>query len=129
MNLSLIFFRSKAQGKKLHGLILKSFYYLIKVRFLDNSTNLSFFILYLYGLCGLTFWYGSWKHTFYHNIFYFSSILGIHFKILTSTVIFLFIIDHYLEGNGTTLVAILFFLLGIFARNQKNILQYSKFMI
>ena len=41
------FFRSKAQGKKITWIDgLKSFYYLLKVRFFDNSTSTNLSILY-----------------------------------------------------------------------------------
>tara|TARA_X000000950_G_scaffold2896_1_gene2964 strand:- start:311 stop:574 length:264 start_codon:yes stop_codon:yes gene_type:complete len=51
------------------------------------------------------------------------SILGIHFKILSSTVIFLLIYIGSLfgKGNGTTLSVVFFFVLGIFiARKTKK---------
>ena len=56
--------------------------------------------------------------------FIIGSILGIHFKILSSTIIFLFIYIGSLfgKGNGTTLSVILFFFLGLFfARKIKKI--------
>ena len=122
------FFRSKAQGKKITWIDgLKSFYYLIKVRFFDNSasTNLSIIIFFnLYGICRITFWYGIRKYIIYNYFFYFGSILGIHFKILSSTIIFFFIFIGSLfgKGNGTTLAVIIFFVLGLFvARKSKNI--------
>ena len=69
------FFRSKAQGKKITWVDgLKSFYYLIKVRFFDNSasTNLSIIIfINLYGICRFTFWYGIRKYIIYNFFFYF----------------------------------------------------------
>ena len=41
------FFRSKAQGKKITWIDgLKSFYYLIKVRFFDNSASTNLSIIY-----------------------------------------------------------------------------------
>ena len=56
-------------------------------------------------------------------IFLFSiagAVLGIHFKILSSTIIFLFIFIGSLfgQGNGTTLAVILFFILGLFVANK-----------
>ena len=61
--------------------------------------------------------------------FILGSILGIHFKILSSTVIFLFIFLGSLfgKGNGTTLAVILFFMLGLFvARKTKKYFSNSK---
>ena len=56
--------------------------------------------------------------------FILGSILGIHFKILSSTIIFLFIFagSFFGNGNGTTLAVIIFFLLGLFvARKTKRL--------
>ena len=61
--------------------------------------------------------------------FILGSILGIHFKILSSTIIFLFIFIGSLfgKGNGTTLAVIIFFLLGLFvARKSKRFFSNSK---
>ncbi len=128
------FFRSKAQGKKITWIDgLKSFYYLIKVRFFDNSASTNLSILYssIYmGFVGSHFGMGLGNTLFIIIFFILGSILGIHFKILTSTVIFLFIFIGSLfgKGNGTTLAVILFFLLGIFvAKNLKKNFQNSKF--
>ena len=128
------FFRSKAQGKKITWIDgLKSFYYLIKVRFFDNSASTNLSILYssIYmGFVGSHFGMGLGNTLFIIIFFILGSILGIHFKILTSTVIFLFIFIGSLfgKGNGTTLAVILFFLLGLFvARNLKKNFINSKF--
>ena len=50
------------------------------------------------------------------------SILGIHFKIISSTMIFLFIYIGSLfgQGNGTTLSVIFFFFLGLFFAKKLN---------
>ncbi len=128
------FFRSKAQGKKITWIDgLKSFYYLIKARFFDNSASTNLSILYssIYmAFVGSHFGMGLGNTLFIIIFFVLGSILGIHFKILTSTVIFLFIFIGSLfgKGNGTTLAVILFFLLGIFvAKNLKKNFQNSKF--
>ena len=58
------------------------------------------------------------------------SILGIHFKVLSSSIIFLFIYIGSLfgQGNGTTLSVILFFVLGLFfANNLKKYFLKSSF--
>ena len=128
------FFRSKAQGKKITWIDgLKSFYYLIKVRFFDNSasTNLSIIYSSIYmAFVGSHFGMGLGNTLFIFIFFILGSILGIHFKILSSTVIFLFIFLGSLfgKGNGTTLAVILFFILGLFvARKTKKYFSNSKF--
>ena len=128
------FFRSKAQGKKITWVDgLKSFYYLIKVRFFDNSasTNLSIIYSSIYmAFVGSHFGMGLGNTLFIIIFFILGSILGIHFKILSSTIIFLFIFIGSLfgKGNGTTLAVIIFFLLGLFvARNSKKYFSKSNF--
>ena len=118
------FFRSKAQGKKITWLDgLKSFYYLIKARFFDNtpSTNLSIVYTAIYmAFVGSHFGMGLGNTIFIILFFVFGSILGIHFKILSSTIIFIFIYIGSLfgMGNGTTLSVIIFFILGLFIANR-----------
>ena len=121
------FFRSKAQGKKITWLDgLKSFYYLIKVRFFDNSASTNISILYsifYMGYVGSYFGMGLGNTLFIILFAILGSILGIQFKILSSTVIFLLIYIGSLfgNGNGTTLSVVLFFVLGIFiARKLKK---------
>ena len=128
------FFRSKAQGKKITWVDgLKSFYYLIKVRFFDNSasTNLSIIYSSIYmGFVGSHFGMGLGNTLFIIIFFIFGSILGIHFKILSSSVIlfFIFVGSLFGKGNGTTLAVIIFFLLGLFvARKFRKFFLHSKF--
>ena len=108
------FFRTKSQGKKITWVDgLKSFYYLIKVRFFDNtaSTNLSIIYSCIYmGYVGSHFGNGLGNSLFIITFFIFGSIIGIHFKIISSTIIFLFIFIGSLfgKGNGTTLAVTLF---------------------
>ncbi len=127
------FFRSKAQGKKISWVDgLKSFYYLIKVRFFDNSasTNLSIIYSSIYmAFVGSHFGMGLGNTLFIIIFFILGSILGIHFKILSSTIIFLFIFVGSLfgKGNGTTLAVIIFFILGLFfARKSKSFFLNSR---
>ena len=127
------FFRSKAQGKKISWVDgLKSFYYLIKVRFFDNSasTNLSIIYSSIYmTFVGSHFGMGLGNTLFIIIFFILGSILGIHFKILSSTIIFLFIFVGSLfgKGNGTTLAVIIFFVLGLFiARKSQKFFLNSK---
>ncbi len=128
------FFRSKAQGKKITWIDgLKSFYYLIKVRFFDNSASTNLSILYsstYMAFVGSHFGMGLGNTLFIIIFFVLGSILGIHFKILSSTIIFIFIFIGSLfgKGNGTTLAVILFFLFGLFiARKSKKYFISSKF--
>ena len=121
------FFRSKAQGKKITWIDgLKSFYYLLKVRFFDNSTSTNLSILYssLYmAYVGSHFGMGIGNKLFIIVFFMLGSVLGIHFKILSSTIIFLciYIGSFFGKGNGTTLAVIIFFLIGLFiARKTKK---------
>ena len=128
------FFRSKAQGKKITWVDgFKSFYYLIKVRFFDNSasTNLSIIYSSIYmAFVGSHFGMGLGNTLFIIIFFILGSILGIHFKILSSTIIFLFIFIGSLfgKGNGTTLAVMIFFFVGLFiARNSKKYFSKSNF--
>ena len=130
------FFRSKAQGKKITWIDgLKSFYYLIKVRFFDNSasTNLSIIYSSIYmAFVGSHFGMGIGNTLFIIFFFIFGSVIGIHFKIISSTIIFLFIFLGSLfgKGNGTTLAVFLFFLLGLLvARNSKKYFSNTKYSL
>ena len=128
------YFRSKAQGKKITWVDgLKSFYYLIKVRFFDNSTSTNLSIAYSSAymtFVGSHFGMGLGNTLFVIIFFILGSIIGIHFKFLSSTIIFFFIFIGSLfgKGNGTTLAVILFFVLGLFiARKSKLFFSNSKF--
>ena len=128
------YFRSKSQGKKITWVDgLKSFYYLFKVRFFDNtsSTNLSILYSSLYmAFVGSHFGMGLGNTLFIVLFFIIGSIIGIHFKILSSTIIFMFIFigSFFGQGNGTTLAVIFFFSLGIyFANKSKKYFLNSKF--
>ena len=128
------FFRSKAQGKKITWIDgLKSFYYLIKVRFFDNSYSTNISILYstIYmAYVGSHFGMGLGTTLFTIIFAIIGSILGIHFKVLSSTIIFLFIYIGSLfgKGNGTTLSVILFFFVGLFfAKKLKKYFFKSSF--
>tara|TARA_B100000989_G_scaffold182847_1_gene137535 strand:- start:2229 stop:3260 length:1032 start_codon:yes stop_codon:yes gene_type:complete len=128
------FFRSKAQGKKITWVDgIKSFYYLIKVRFFDNSasTNLSIIYSSIYmAFVGSHFGMGLGNTFFIIIFFILGSVIGINFKILSSTIIFIFIFFGSLfgKGNGTTLAVILFFIFGLFvARKSKKYFSNSKF--
>ena len=128
------YFRTKAQGKKITWLDgFKSFYYLIKVRFFDNSTSTNLSIAYtsIYmSYVGSHFGMGLGNTLFTIFFFIFGAVLGIKFQILSSSIIFLFIyIGSFIgQGNGTTLSVLLFFLMGLFvARYIKLKYTNSKF--
>ena len=128
------FFRSKTQGKKITWVDgLKSFYYLLKVRFFDNSYSTNISILYstIYmAYVGSYFGMGLGNTLFIIFSAIIGSILGIHFKVLSSTIIFLFIYIGSLfgQGNGTTLSVILFFFAGLFfAKKLKKYFFKSSF--
>ena len=114
------YFRTKEQGKKITWLDgLKSFYYLLKVRFFDNtsSTNLSILFSSIYmAYVGSHFGMGLGNTLFIIIFFIGGSILGIHFKFLSSSLIFIFIYIGSLfgKGNGTTVSVLLFFVLGLY---------------
>ena len=128
------FFRSKAQGKKITWVDgLKSFYYLFKVRFFDNSTSTNLSILYssLYmAFVGSHFGMGLGNSLFIIFFLIIGSIIGINFKIFSSSVIFFFIFIGSLfgKGNGTTLSVIIFFIVGLFvAKHTKKYFMNSNF--
>ena len=118
------FFRSKTQGKKITWIDgIKSFYYLIKVRFFDNtlSTNVSIIFSSIYmSFVGSHFGMGLGNTLFIILFFILGSIIGIHFKILSSTIIFLFIFigSFFGQGNGTTLAVIIFFAIGLYVAGK-----------
>ncbi len=128
------FFRSKAEGKKITWIDgLKSFYYLIKSRFFDNSVSTNLSILYssIYmAFVGSHFGMGLGNTLFIIFFFVFGSVIGIHFKILTSSIIFFFIFvgSLFSKGNGTTVSVIIFFIVGIFlSRSIKKYFLNTKF--
>ena len=128
------FSRSKSQGKKITWIDgLKSFYYLFKTRFFDNSTSTNLSIIYssvYMAFVGSHFGMGLGNILFIIIFFILGLIIGINFKILSSTIIFLFIFVGSLfgQGNGTTLAVIFFFILGLlFVRKIKNYFINSNF--
>ncbi len=114
------YFRTKKQGKKITWIDgLKSFYYLIKARFFDNSvsTNLSILFSSFYmGYVGSYFGMGLGNTLFIIIFFIFGLIIGINFKILSSSLIFLsiYIGSFFGKGNGTTLSVLVFFIIGLY---------------
>ena len=112
--------RTIKAGKKITWLDgIKSYYYLFKVRFIDNSfsTKLSLFISSIYmGYVGSFFGMGLGNTIFIFLFIILGLIVGLNTKILSSLSIFFFIYLGSLFGNGQgkVLSIILFFSLGIF---------------
>ena len=127
------FFRSKLQGKKITWIDgLKSFYYLIKARFFDNSTSTNLSIIYsssYMAFVGSHFGMGLGNILFIIIFFISGLVIGINFKILSSTIIFLsiFVGSLFGQGNGTTFAVIIFFILGLFVARKFQKIFNSNF--
>ena len=120
------YFRTKAQGKKITWIDgVKSFFYLIKARFFDNSTSTNLSILFssLYmAYVGSYFGMGL-GNTLFIIIFFMSGlIIGLKYKILSSAFIFLFIYigSFFGNGQGKVLAVSLFFILGLYFAKKIN---------
>ena len=117
------YFRTKKEGKKITWLDgILSFYYLFKVRFIDNPFETKLSVLYssIYmSYVGSYFGMGLGNTLFIIIFFIIGLIIGIHFKILTSSIIFLFIFIGSLIGNGQGKVfsILIFFITGILISN------------
>ena len=60
--------------------------------------------------------------------FILGSVIGIHYKILSSSLIFLFIYvgSIFGKGNGTSLSVFIFFIIGVYIANKLKILYKIK---
>ena len=120
------YFRTKSQGKKITWIDgIKSFYYLIKARFFDNSTSTNISILFssLYmAYVGSYFGMGLGKTLFIITFFMLGLIIGLRYKILPSAFIFFFIYIGSLlgRGQGKVLAVLLFFILGLYFAKKIN---------
>ena len=130
------FSRTVKAGKKITWLDgLKSYYYLFKVRFLDNtiSTLISIIITPIYmTFVGSYFGMGLGNVLFMIIFFITGLVIGLHTKIISSLLIFLFIYLGSLFGNGQgkVLFVLVFFILGIYLVRKirhKIIRNYSNF--
>tara|TARA_Y100001970_G_scaffold250697_1_gene322692 strand:+ start:10908 stop:11939 length:1032 start_codon:yes stop_codon:yes gene_type:complete len=126
------FSRSKKAGKKITWIDgIKSYYYLFKVRFLDNtiSTQLSIFLSSFYMIyVGSHFGMGLGNKLFIVIFFVFGLIIGLHTKILSTLLIFMFIYLGSLFGNGQgkVLSVLIFFIVGIIlTRKLKSLLKHN----
>jgi len=114
------FSRTIKAGKKITWLDgLKSYYYLFKARFLDNTTStlVSIIISPIYmTFVGSYFGMGLGNTLFMIIFFLIGLIIGLHTKFISSVSIFLFIYFGSLFGNGQgkVLFVLVFFILGIY---------------
>ncbi len=118
------FSRTFKAGKKITWVDgLKSYYYLFKARFLDNSTStlISIIISPIYmTYVGSYFGMGLGNILFMIIFFLIGLIIGLHTKIISSMSIFLIIYLGSLFGNGQgkVLFVLFFFLFGIYIVNK-----------
>ena len=114
------FSRTVKAGKKITWIDgLKSYYYLFKVRFLDNpiSTQISIIISSIYMMyVGSHFGMGLGNTIAIVLFFVIGMIIGLHTKIISTLFIYLFIYLGSLfgSGQGKALSVFIFFTLGIF---------------
>ena len=130
------FSRTVNAGKKITWVDgLKSYYYLFKARFLDNTTStlISIFISPIYmTYVGSYFGMGLGNTLFMIVFFLIGLIIGLHTKIISSMSIFLFIYFGSLFGNGQGKVfsVLVFFIFGIYVvRKIRKVVKksYSNF--
>ncbi len=124
------FSRTVKAGKKISWVDgLKSYYYLFKVRFLDNtaSTLTSIIVSPIYMIfVGSYFGMGMGKTLFMIIFFLIGMIIGLHTKIFSTLFLFLFIFigSFFGNGQGQVLSVLLFFILGIYLiRKIRKILK------
>ena len=124
------FSRTVKAGKKITWVDgLKSYYYLFKTRFLDNTTStlISIIISPIYmTFVGSYFGMGLGNTLFMIIFFLTGLIIGLDTKIISSLSIFLIIYLGSLFGNGQgkVLSVLVFFILGIyFVRRIRKIIQ------
>ena len=114
------FSRTVKAGKKITWVDgLKSYYYLFKARFLDNTTStlISIIISPIYmTFVGSYFGMGLGNKLFMIIFFLVGMIIGLHTKFISSLTIFLFIYIGSLFGNGQgkVLSVLVFFILCIY---------------
>ena len=118
------FSRTVKAGKKITWVDgLKSYYYLFKARFLDNTTStlISIIISSIYmTFVGSYFGMGLGNTLFMIVFFLIGLVIGLHTKIISSMSIFLFIYFGSLFGNGQgkALSVLIFFIFGIYVVNK-----------
>jgi len=114
------FSRTVSAGKKITWVDgLKSYYYLFKARFLDNTTSTLISIItspFYMTFVGSYFGMGLGKILFMIIFFLAGLIIGLHTKIISTMLIFLFIYlgSQFGNGQGKVLSVLIFFILGIY---------------
>jgi len=114
------FSRTVRDGKKITWIDgIKSYYYLFKVRFIDNSlsTLISIICSSMYmSFAGTYFGMGLGKTIFIILFFLIGLIIGLHTKIISTLIIFLFIYvgSFFGKGQGQALSVLVFFILALF---------------
>jgi len=127
------FSRTIKAGKKITWVDgLKSYYYLFKVRFLDNtiSTLVSIIISPIYmTFVGSYFGMGLGNKLFMIIFFIIGLIIGLHTKIISSLSIFLFIYLGSLFGNGQikVLSILVFFIFSIYLVKRIKKITYKNY--
>ncbi len=128
------FSRTKKEGKKITWIDgMKSYYYLFKVRFIDNpvSTLASITISSIYmAYVGSYFGMGLGNTLFIVTFFLLGLVIGLHTKILSTLSIFLFIYlgSFFGKGQGKVLAVLFFFLISLFlVRKIKRQLSKNSF--
>ena len=125
--------RTKYQGKKITWLDgLKSYYYLIKVRFIDNpaATQLSLIFSAIYmTFVGSYFGMGTGKVLFMIIFFCIGLYIGLKNKFFSSAIVFFFIYmgSFFGNGQGKVLSVFLFFILGLYLAKKTGIYIKKKF--
>ena len=128
------FSRTVTAGKKITWVDgLKSYYYLFKARFLDNtnSTLASVIVSPIYMIyVGSYFGLGLGNTLFMIVFFLIGLIIGLHTKILSSLSIFMFIYLGSLFGNGQgkVLSVLVFFILGIYLVRKIRKIIHRKYL-
>lgn len=124
------FARNFEEGKKITWVDgLKSYYYLFKTRFIDNSfsTQISIIFTSIYMLyVGSHFGMGTGKNIFMIFMLFIGLFIGLHRKIINSLLIFIFIYlgSLFSQGNGKIYTVLMGFLIGMFV--SKKISLYIK---
>ncbi len=124
------FSRTVKAGKKITWVDgIKSYYYLFKARFLDNTTStlISIIISPIYmTFVGSYFGMGLGNKIFMIIFFLMGLIIGLHTKIISTILIFLLIYTGSLFGNGQgkVLSVLFFFIFSIYiVRKIKKVIQ------
>ena len=127
------YFRTTEEGKKITWLDgIKSFYYLLKVRFFDNNKSINLSILYssIYmAYIGSYFGMGLGNTIFIIFFFIIGLIIGINYKIAPSSIIFLciYIGSYFGKGQGKVLAILFFFILGLYLAKKLNKTKYFNY--